>query len=316
LIYNLRIMSPSFTIDFSDDFDVAPAAAAAPVANGAKSSLKRNLLVAPPSVAAHEEKLRDVFMTFDRSATDIQMLDRLSAGLVHLPPATYDLVVVLTNTDDQQSEALRLLTRNVFTALVPAMKSGATLQLQNGTLGAVAEREAILAGLMPQDGAYVKVEEEEVVVPLRFGAKKRQQEAAPQPVSKPLGVGMVDPNDDLGEYEDGDELIDEDELLGEEDLKRPQQQRKISTLCPPSLRRFTTNIANLSSYYSPRVRTRARPEEATTGLQRLHLRSGRATPGRGRDTQAEGDAGSPGTQATVRGLERTRLYRAGQDRFL
>lgn len=224
-------MAP-FAIDFSDDFDAVPAAAPAPVANGTKSTA-RSLLLAPPSVAAHEEKLRHVFATFDRSATDLQMLDRLSAGLVHLPPATYDLVVVLTNSDDQQSEALRLLTRHVFTALVPSMKSGAKLRLQNGTLGAVQAREAILAGLLEQDGAYVKVEEEEVVVPLRFGANKKKDTAQTPP--KPSnGVVMVDPDDDLGEYEDGDELIDEDELLSEEDLKRPQQQRKTNSQPAPS----------------------------------------------------------------------------------
>lgn len=222
-------MSP-FAIDFSDDFDAVPAAAPAPVANGTKSTA-RSLLLAPPSVAAHEEKLRHVFATFDRSTTDLQMLDRLSAGLVHLPPATYDLVVVLTNSDDQQSEALRLLTRHVFTALVPSMKSGAKLRLQNGTLGTVQAREAILAGLLEQDGAYVKVEEEEVVVPLRFGANKKKETAQPPP--KPSnGVVMVDPDDDLGEYEDGDELIDEDELLSEEDMKRPQQQRKTNQPAP------------------------------------------------------------------------------------
>lgn len=228
-------MSPSFAIDFSDDFDAAPAAA--PVAKGAESS-RRNLVLAPPSVAAHEEKLRDVFATFDRSATDLQMLDRLSAGLVHLPPATYDLVMVLTNSDDQQTEALRLLTRDVFTALVPSMKPGAKLQLQNGVLGAVQAREAILAGLLENDGGYVKVEEEEVVVPLRLGANKKKETS--QPNSKPVnGVVMVDPDDDvLGEYEDGDELIDEDDLLGEEDLKRPQQMRKSEPGLPEMLARW------------------------------------------------------------------------------
>jgi hypothetical protein len=35
---------------------------------------------APPSIATQEDKLRDLFSTFDRSTTDLQMLDRLSAG--------------------------------------------------------------------------------------------------------------------------------------------------------------------------------------------------------------------------------------------
>lgn len=214
-------MAP-FAIDFSDDFDAIPASA--PVANGTNTT-KRNLLLAPPSVAAHEEKLRDVFATYDRSTTDLQMLDRLSAGLVNLPSGTYDLVVVLTNNDDQLNESLRLLSRDVFTALVPAMKTGAKLQLQHGGLGTVQAREAILAGLLEENGTYVKVEEEEVVVPLRFGLNKKKQTTQPAP--KPTnGVIMFDPTDDLGDYEDGDELIDEDELLSAADLKRPQQQRK------------------------------------------------------------------------------------------
>ncbi|KAH8902196.1 DUF689-domain-containing protein [Coniochaeta sp. PMI_546] len=263
-------MSPSFTIDFSDDFDVAPAPA--PVANGVKS-IKRNLLLAPPSVAAHEEKLRDVFTTFDRSTTDLQMLDRLSAGLVHLPPAAYDLVVVLTNSNDQQNEALRLLTRDVFTALVPSMKSGAKLLLQNGTLGATQAREAILAGLLENDGVYVKVEEEEVVVPLRFGANKRKEMTQPPP--KPQnGVVMVDPDDDLGEYEDGDELIDEDDLLSEEDLKRPQQQPP-ECAPEPGQKKRRRACKDCSCGLAERLQAEdeARKQKATQGLQALKLQS-------------------------------------------
>lgn len=214
-------MAPS-AFDFSDDFSAPAAAAARPsVADGTK----RSLLLAPPSVAAHEEKLRSVFTTFDRSTSDLQMLDRLSAGLVSLPSATYDLVLVLADSNDRQTEALQLLSRQVFDALVPSMKPQAVLQLQHGRFGAAEAREAILAGLVEQDGAFVKEEEEEAVIPLRLGANKKKDQM--QTTSSLLnGVVMVNPDDDLGEYEDGDELIDEDDLLSEEDLKRPPQQRK------------------------------------------------------------------------------------------
>lgn len=221
-------MAPSFTIDFSDDFDTP-----GQVANATTTtSNKRNLLVAPPSIAAHEEKLRNVFTQFDRSTTDLQMLDRLSAGLVTLPDATYDLVLVLTDSD-REAETLQLLTRDVFGVLVPSMKPGAKLQLQHGHLGAAETREAILAGLIEKDGAYVKFEEEEVVMPLRFGANKKK-DTAPVKAPATAGVVMIDPGDDfddLDDFDDDDDLIDENELLTEEDLKRPPQARK----CPPSV---------------------------------------------------------------------------------
>lgn len=219
-------MAPAFTIDFSDDFDTP-----AQVANATKqTSDKRNLLVAPPSVAAHEEKLRDVFTQFDRSTTDLQMLDRLSAGLVTLPNTTYDLVLVLTDSDGE-AETLQLLTRDVFAALVPSMKSGAKLQLQHGNLGPAESREAILAGLIEKGGAYVKFEEEEVVMPLRFGGANKKKDSAPAVKARATaGVVMIDPGnglDDLDDFEDDDdELIDENELLNEDDLKRPPQARK------------------------------------------------------------------------------------------
>lgn len=279
-------MSP--TIDFSDDFD---APAVGPVANGtngtranrAATSDSRNLLLAPPSVAAHEEKLRDVFTTFDRSNTDLQMLDRLSAGLVHLPLSTYDLVVVLTDTADQQSEALQLLNRDVFSALVPAMRSGGKLQLQHGSLGQAQIREAILAGLVAENGSFVKTEEEEVVVPLRFGANKKKDAVQIKPPTQPQqhsastmnGVVMVDPaDDDLGEYEDGEELIDEDGLLSEEDLKRPPQQ---PPECAPEpgqkKRRRACKDCTCGLAERLQAEDEARKTKAEQGLQALKLRS-------------------------------------------
>lgn len=195
-------------VDTSDDFNIPPAQ---------NVTQKRSLLLAPPSIAAHEEKLRDIFTTFDRSVTDLQMLDRLSAGFVSLPASTYDLVLVLTDTNGAlRSEALGLLTRNVFSALTPAMKPSAQLKLQDGPFQSTEGREAILAGLVEKDGAFEKPQYQEAAVPLRFGLNKRKNNAATEP-AKVETVGFVDSYDD-------DELIDEDELLAGEDLGRPVQQ--------------------------------------------------------------------------------------------
>lgn len=166
-------MSPSIvTIDNTPDFDFggfrgnpAPTTTAA-----AAAASGRTLLLAPPSVAsdgAHS------LPTYDRSTTDLHMLDRLSAGLVTLPAETYALVLLLTDADGaRHAEATGLLSREVFAALVPAMRAGGKLQTQDGRFGDREVREAVLAGLVQRQGEFEKVEEEEVVVPLRFGKKK------------------------------------------------------------------------------------------------------------------------------------------------
>jgi hypothetical protein len=208
-------MAPGpITIDLSDDFSPAP------VSKGSN----RTLLLAPPSVAADEAKIRDVFATYDRSSSDLQMLDRLSAGFVSLPAATYDLVLVLTDADGaRRREALPLLTRDLYTTLAPSMKPGAKLQLQDGPLASNEAREAILAGLVEKDGAFEKIEEEEVVVPLRFGAKKKVNSAQNGNGSvAPATSVQINLDDDL---DSDDELINEDDLMTEEDLKRPIQIR-------------------------------------------------------------------------------------------
>jgi anamorsin len=200
-------------IDTSDDFDFSAAQ---------NVTQKRSLLLAPPSIAAHEEKLRDIFATFDRSVTDLQMLDRLSAGFVTLPASTYDLVLVLTDTNGaRRNEALGLLTRDVFNVLTPAMKPSAQLKLQDGAFQSTEGREAILAGLVEKDGAFEKPQYQEAAVPLRFGLNRKKNKVVLEPV-KVEAVGFVDNYDD-------DELIDEDELLAEEDLGRPVQQREFRT---------------------------------------------------------------------------------------
>lgn len=245
-------MSPSIiTIDNTPDFDFA-ADFAPPTNNGGLVNSKKTLLLAPPSVAAQGTA---ALPDFDRATSDLQMLDRLSAGLVTLPAETYDLVLLLTDADGaRHAEATGLLSREVFASLVPAMKSGALLKTQDNKFGPAEAREAVLAGLVEKDGGFEKVEEEEVVVPLRFGKKKTTEQngngevhssAGPavdkvtiDVAGKPRDLDMVPPavkpvagvgfdfGDDLDD--DDDDLIDEDELMTEADMNRPVQMRTFS----------------------------------------------------------------------------------------
>lgn len=210
------------TIDTNDtDMDFAPSK---PV------QAKRTLLLAPPSIATQEDKLRGLFTTFDRSITDLQMLDRLSAGFVSLPASNYDLVLILTDTDGtRRSEALKLLTRDVYTTLVPSMKPGAKLQTQDSALTASESMEAILAGLVQSDTGFEKPNfEPTAAVPLKFGLKKKNKPAQPPVTAIPTGFAAPAINGATNhDREDEDELINEDTLLNEEDLTRPIMPRML-----------------------------------------------------------------------------------------
>lgn len=216
-------MAPSVvTIDTSDDFFAAPVA----------TESKRTLLLAPPSLASHPSALTSVVSQYDRSVTDLQMIDRLSAGLVKLPPATYDLVLVLADASSSLNETLPLLTRNILGPVAESLKPKGRLQSQDGSdLGqdAALAKEAVLAGLVASNGGFDKPDygDGEGVVSLKLGSRKKKTEApAVQKVEEvktaaPVGVGFIDFSDDLDADYDDDELIDEDTLMTEDDLKRP-----------------------------------------------------------------------------------------------
>ncbi|KAK7542592.1 cytokine-induced anti-apoptosis inhibitor 1, Fe-S biogenesis-domain-containing protein [Phyllosticta citribraziliensis] len=235
-------MAPSVSIDTSSDFDFASVAT-----HPTKSATgTRTLLVAPPSVAAHPEALNRVFETHDRNVTDIQMLDRLSLGLVTLPQSTYDAVLVLSDADGSRTQSQNLLSRDVIAKLIETLKPGGRLRSQDGKFGldGAEKTEAILAGLVSQDndGMLKPDYSAEQAVPLRLKRKtntapsngavplalngKRKSESVEPP--KPAGVGFVDFSDDFGtpvvtgeDDDDDDDLIDEDELLTEQDKMRP-----------------------------------------------------------------------------------------------
>lgn len=254
-------MAPAVTIDNTPDFDTPDVEMPHATVNR-RGSAQRTLLLAPPSVSAHPEALTAVAEAYDRSSTDIQMLDRLALGLVSLPPETYDVVLLLTDVDGSRRESSRLLNREVMALIVPAMKVGGRLKSQDGALGGTPggeHTEAILAGLVKRDGdGMVKPDSAaSQTVTLSFGKKKANAAAVPAneveaittgkrgadqisrdghmgqsngagPIrATPAGVGFVDSDDDFdGAFDDGSGYESEEvdmELPTQEELERAEK---------------------------------------------------------------------------------------------
>ena len=242
-------MAPAVLIDSTLDF------APTKTKSIGDSPPLRSLLLSPPSLSSHPEKLDNVVAAHDRNATDIQMLDRLSLSLVSLPEATYDVVLILADADNTETESAKLLNREVLSRIVRSLRPGGRLKSQDNGFaadGTEARREAIFAGLLVEGEDMVKPDHSATQsVPLRLGKNKTdgvtattsaagtgavsinlngKRKNGPPASIQPAGVGYVDFSDDLrtpevDENED-DDLIDEDTLLDEEDLNLPLVQRK------------------------------------------------------------------------------------------
>ncbi|KAK2790874.1 electron carrier [Onygenales sp. PD_12] len=211
----------------------------------------RLLLLSPPSLSSHPEKLNAILSSHARSSTDLQMLDRLALGLVSLPESTYDIIMLLTGADDTLSETHQLISREILQAIVQSLKAGGRLRNQGRAWGNVDETEqklrteAILAGLVFGDKGEELVKPDfgaQQAVPLKLGRKKKDPgtapvtvEAAAKPTTNgntapPSGVGFIDFSDDFGTpmeedtQNSDDELIDEEALLDEDDMARPIAQ--------------------------------------------------------------------------------------------
>ena len=243
-------MAPSETLDHKSDFQL----------NSSNSTTNgftcRILLLSPPSLSSHPEKLDNILAAHDRKATDIQMLDRLSLSLVTLPDATYDMVLILLDADDTRIESQKLLSNPVLNTIVTSLKPGGKLLSQDGKFAAEnteERREAIFAGLILKDGEMVKPDYAATdSVPLRFGKRKDNEggvattspagtgavsfnlqgkrKNGPPNNTAPAGVGFVDLEDDLDAPVEADnsddDLIDEDELMAGENPRGTLIQRK------------------------------------------------------------------------------------------
>ena len=269
-------MAPAVTIDNTPDFDIPTTT----IKSAPPASAQRTLLLAPPSVSAHPEALTKVAEAYDRNATDIQMLDRLAMGLVALPAATYDVVLLLTDVDGSRQESGRLLDRQVMERIVSALKTGGKLKAQDGKFAADAgaeQTEAILAGLVRRDGEDGMVKPDSSsggqTVKLSFGKKKADAAAVPangveaantakrksDGISNgngavratPAGVGFIDTNDDFdGGFDDGSGYSDDEmEIPSQEELERAEKIDPESLLTEED-RQKPLNIRKLTYRFS------------------------------------------------------------------
>jgi len=246
-------MAPALTIDNASDFAV-PAADETMLK---RSGQMRTLLLAPPSLSAHPQALAKIAEAYDRNATDIQMLDRLAMGLVALPEATYDVVLLLTDVDSSRQRGSHMLDRDIMARIVQSMKVHGRLKSQDGSYGSTVgpeQTEAILAGLVQDKDGMMKPDSaaDTQTVKLSFGKKKANAAAVPfnkveaENTTKiksddistgygrlaeakgngvvratPAGVGFVDSNDDFdGGFDDGSAYDDDDD----EDMDIPSQE--------------------------------------------------------------------------------------------
>ncbi|EAS31742.3 Fe-S cluster assembly protein DRE2 [Coccidioides immitis RS] len=216
--------------------------------------MERMLLLSPPSLAARPERLNTILSSHSRYATDLQMLDRVAAGLVSLPQSTYDIVMLLTDVDGLGTGSTSAMGRGVIQSVVRALRPGGKFKRENGTFTSTEcpdNTELMLAGLVFDDtGGLLKPDfGPENIVPLKLGKRKPVHSVSSNGtgtsgphVNMQLstgsmlkgqtttikGVGFVDFTDDpsLSEADiysgqTDDELIDEETLLDGEDMGRP-----------------------------------------------------------------------------------------------
>ncbi|OJD22563.1 Fe-S cluster assembly protein DRE2 [Blastomyces percursus] len=169
------------------------------------TSTGRVLLLSPPSLSSHPEKLNAILGSHTRDRTDLQMLDRLVHGRVSLPASTYDIVLLLTGADNTLAEPYSLVTRDLIQQIVHSLKPAGKLRNQDNKAWGLRRsgnnnydnddndgssdknrsndelrfrNEAILAGLVFDDnGELLKPDvAAQHAVPLKLGKRKKEKE--------------------------------------------------------------------------------------------------------------------------------------------
>ncbi|KAM5469854.1 electron carrier [Microsporum audouinii] len=199
------------------------------------SDVPRVLLLSPPSLSSNPDKLAELLNQYDKNTRDLQMIDRLAAGLVSLPESTYNLVLLLTDIDGTSTESERLVGRDVLQQIARTLQPGGIMKYHDGLSAMIKEparTEAILSGLIVNDkGELVKpvFEEQSVLLPFsinrsqksRKGININKSDQQPAILQKNIVTFTNNTNDIFNGPEGDDELIDEDELINEDELERP-----------------------------------------------------------------------------------------------
>ncbi|EFQ98943.1 DUF689 domain-containing protein [Nannizzia gypsea CBS 118893] len=197
--------------------------------------LSRVLLLSPPSLSSNPDKLAELINQYDKNARDLQMIDRLAAGLVSLPESAYSLVLLLTGIDGTNAESERLVGRDALQRITRTLQPGGVMKYQDESSTSIKEplrTEAILCGLMINDkGELIKpaFEEQSISLPFSLKSRKPKKDAntnknEQQPAVLQNNIVTLDNTNDAFNTPDGDddeELIDEDELIDADELERP-----------------------------------------------------------------------------------------------
>lgn len=214
-------MTPhSILLDTASDFEPATT----------MNTSSKTLILCPPSVSSHPDLLEKALSAFDRSSTDVQMLDRLSLKVVNLPTSTYSSALILADPSSTVSQDLEpYVLQSVFNSMLPK----ATLRIQGEGFAGGDTIQFLVAGFMVDkdvDESIILTKPEftgNASVPLKLRRKQRVDDSAEinsgktesisTATSAPAieGVGFVLSDADL---EDDDDLIDEDTLLETGDL--------------------------------------------------------------------------------------------------
>ncbi|CAZ85502.1 unnamed protein product [Tuber melanosporum] len=191
----------------------------------------KTLILCPPAVSSRPDLLEKSLSTFDKSSTDVQMLDRLSLKVVNLPISAYSSVLILT--DPSSTAVSQELEPYVLQIIFNSMLPKATLRSQEEAFARGNSLQFLVAGFMVEkdvDGSIILIRPEftgNASVPLKVRRKQRTDDlnefntTKTEPVAATTeapvikGVGFVLNDDDL---EDDDDLIDEDTLLETGDL--------------------------------------------------------------------------------------------------
>ncbi len=223
------------------------------------------LLISPPSLSAHPEKLAKVVEDHAQYDADLQMLDRVIAGSVTLPDETYDVVLILNSAEENAQESAKMLELEVngdgFALLAKAMKPSAKVwsqdvQFGNGMEGA----SAVMAGLNPvMGGGFEKpAYDPNAVVPLKK-KKKYFKEGQVDRNGKPFTTRKI--------------LLDEDGLIDEDSLMEGVERRPKFAQRPEECKLPWTDSSH--SNLDTDILTSLCREESQTSpcLQGLYLRT-------------------------------------------